>query len=134
MWDLASEDGRTTAHKYAETPDEMAMREPQGYSTMIEADGMESGYATRANGAMDSAISEDARGSGENWNGQGNLDLDRTVIERRQPKLTEKGKAYRLAERRKDRNKLKREIQSRIANIETLMGLDKNLELVGRNL
>jgi len=115
MWDLASEDGRTTAHKYAETPDEMAMREPQGYSTMIEADGMESGYATRANGAMDSAISEDARGSGENWNGQGNLELDRTVIERRQPKLTEKGKAYRLAEQRKDRNKLKREIQSRIA-------------------
>ena len=77
MWDLASEDGRTTAHKYAETPDEMAMREPQGYSTMIEADGMESGYATRANGAMDSAISEDDVVQGkigmdkETWNWTG---------------------------------------------------------------
>jgi len=75
MWDLTSEDGRTTAHKYAETPDEMAMREPQGYSTMIEADGMQSGYATRANGATDSTISEDARGSEdkETWNWTGLL-------------------------------------------------------------
>ena len=90
MWDLASEDGRTTAHKYAETPDEMAMREPQGYSTMIEADGMESGYATRANGAMDSAMSEDARGSGENWNGQGNLELDRTGLRKETTKANRK--------------------------------------------
>ena len=43
----------------------------------------------------------------------------------------EQFKAYRLNERKKERNKLKREIQSRIANIGTLMGLDKNLELVG---
>lgn len=55
--------------------------------------------------------------------------MDRNVIERRQPKLTEKGKAYRLNERKRERNQLKREIQSRIANIGTLMGLNKNLEL-----
>ena len=61
------------------------------------------------------------------WNGEGNLELDRNVVERRQPKLTEKGKAYRLTKRKRERNKLKREIQSRIANIGTLMGLDKNL-------
>jgi len=70
--------------------------------------------------------------SGKIWNGEGNLELDRNVIERRQPKLTEKGKAYRLSERKRERNKLKREIQSRIANIGTLMGLDENLELVGK--
>ena len=44
MWDLASDDGRTTAHKNAETPDDIATREPQAYSTMIAADGKESGY------------------------------------------------------------------------------------------
>lgn len=36
------------------------------------------------------------------------------------PKLTKKGKAYQLTERRRERNRLKREIQSRIANIEHL--------------
>jgi len=29
MWDLGSDDGRTTAHEHAETPDEKAMRWPQ---------------------------------------------------------------------------------------------------------
>ena len=70
------------------------------------------------------------RVSEKTWNGARNLESDRNVVERRQPKLTEKFKAYRLYERKKERNKL-REIQSRIANIGTLMGLDKNLELVG---
>ena len=58
--------------------------------------------------------------------------MDWNVFERRQPKLTEKGKAYWLTERKRERNKLKREIQSRIANIGTLMRLDKTLELVGK--
>ena len=66
-----------------------------------------------------------------NWNREGNLELNRNVIERRQPKLTETFKAYRFTELKKEINKLKREIQSRIANLGTLMGLDKNLELVG---
>ena len=59
------------------------------------------------------------------------MESDQNVIERRQRKLTEKFKAYQLTERKKERNKLKREIQSRIANTGTLMGLDKNMELVG---
>ena len=128
MWDLTSDDG----HEHAETPDEKAMRCPQAYSTMLGAHGKESGYSTRENGGIDSVMEADVRVSGKTWNGEGNLELDRNVIERRQPKLTEKGKAYRLSERKKERNKLKREIQSRIANIGTLMGLDKNLELVGK--
>ena len=37
----------------------------------------------------------------ENWNGHGILELNRTDVERRQLKLTEKGKAYRLVERTK---------------------------------
>ena len=123
MWDLTSDHGRITAHEHAETPDEKAMRCPQAYSTMLGAHGKESGYSTRENGGIDSVMEADVRVSGKTWNGEGNLELDRNVIERRQPKLTEKGKAYRLSERKKERNKLKREIQSRIANIGTLIGL-----------
>ena len=59
------------------------------------------------------------------------MELEWTVIERRQPKLTRKGKAYELTEPKRERKLLKREIQSQIANIGTLMGFDKNLDLVG---
>ena len=107
------------------------MRWPQAYYAMLGANGKESSYSTRANGGTDSAMEADVGVSEKIWNGEGNLELDQNVIERRQPRLTEKGKAYRLTERKKERNKLKREIQSRIANIGTFMGLDKNLELVG---
>jgi len=131
MWDLTSDDGRTTAHEYAETPDEKTMRWPQAYSTMLGAHGKESGYSTREiEGSI--LLWKLMSVSEKIWNGERNLELDRNVVERRQPKLTEKGKAYRLTERKRERNKLKREIQSRIANIGTLMGLDKNLELVGK--
>ena len=131
MWDLMSDDGQPTAHEHAETPDEKAMRWPQAYSTMLGAHGKESGYATKQNGGIDSVMEVDLRVSEKIWNGEENLESDRNVIEKRQPKLTEKFKAYRLTERKKERSKLKKEIQSRIANIGTLMGLDKNLELVG---
>ena len=131
MWDLTSDDGRTTAHEHAETPDEKVMRWPQAYSTMLGAQGKESGYYTKENAGIDSVVEVDLRVSEKTWNGEGNLESDRNIVERRQPKLTEKFKAYRLTERKRERNKLKREIQSRIANIGTLMGLDKNLELVG---
>ena len=47
MWDLTSDDGRTTAHEHAETPDEKAMCRPQAYSTMLGAHGKESGYSTK---------------------------------------------------------------------------------------
>ena len=43
MWDLTTDDGRTTAHEHAEAPDEKAMRWPQAYSTMLGAHGKESG-------------------------------------------------------------------------------------------
>ena len=118
MWDLTSDDGRTTAHEHAETPDEKAMCWPQAYSTMLGVHGKESGYSTKENGGIDSVVEVDLRVPEKTWNGDGNLESDRNVVERRQPKLTEKFK-------------LKREIQSRIANIGALMGLDKNLELVG---
>ena len=54
MWDLTSDDGQTTAHEHAKTPDEKAMRWPQAYSTMFGAHGKESGYATKENGGIDS--------------------------------------------------------------------------------
>lgn len=66
----------------------------------------------------------------ENWNGHGILELNRTDVERRQLKLTEKGKAHRLVERTKVRKWLEGEVQSLIDNIGTLMGLDKNLVVV----
>ena len=126
-----SNDGQTTAHEHVETPDEKAMRWPQAYSIMFGAHGKESDYPTKENGGINSVMEVDLRVSEEIWNREGNLESDRNVIKRRQPKLTEKFKAYRLTERKKERNKLKREIQSRIANIGILTGLDKNLELVG---
>ena len=66
----------------------------------------------------------------KNWKVPGNVDVDRTVVERRQPKLTEKGKAYQLTKGKRKRKKLKREIHSWIAVIGTLMGLHKNLEFI----
>ena len=110
-WDLTSDDGQTTAHEHAETPDEKAMRWPQAYSTMLGAHGKESRYSTRENGGIDSVMEVDVRVSEKTYNGQGNLELDRNGIERRQPKLTEKSKAYPLTERKREtRNKLKNEI------------------------
>ena len=124
MWDLTSDDGRTTAHGHAETPDEKAMCWRQAYSTMLGVHGKESGYSKKENGGIDSVVEVDLRVSEKIWNGDGNLESDRNVVERRQPKLTERFKAYRLNERKKERNKLRKEIESRIANIGTL-------ELVG---
>lgn len=66
----------------------------------------------------------------KNWKVPRNVDVDRTVVERRQPKLTEKGKAYQLTKGKRKRKKLKREIHSWIAVIGTLMGLHKNLEFI----
>ena len=131
MWDLTSDDGRNTAHEHTETPDEKTMCWPQAYYAMLGAHGKESGYSTRANGGINSATEADVCVSEKIWNGEGNLELDRNVIERRQPKLTEKGKTYQLTKQKRKRNKLKRDIQSRIANTGTLLGLDKNFELVG---
>lgn len=118
------------AHEDMNALDDKVPCEPQAYSMIIGTDGKDTGYATKVNEVMDLAWMKTHVFQKKNWNGQGSMEQYQTVIERRQPKLTEKGKPYRLAERRKERNKLKRDMQSRIANIETLMGLDKNLELV----
>ena len=81
-------------------------------------------------------------------NGQGLGNEDKTVIEnpnpdsasggtasiggRRERKLTEKGKSYKIVQSVRERKRLKREIQAQIANIQTLMGLSKNLERVSQ--
>ena len=52
MRDLMSDNGWTTAHEQAETPDEKAMGWPQAYSTMLGAYGKESGYSTKENGLI----------------------------------------------------------------------------------
>ena len=49
---------------------------------------------------------------------------------KRQSKLIEKGKSYRLTQNITERKKLIREMQTRMANIGTLMNLDENVELV----
>ena len=52
----------------------------------------------KKNGGIDSVMEVDLRVSEKTWNGKGNLESDRNVIERRQPKLTERFKAYWLTE------------------------------------
>ena len=54
------------------------------------------------------------------------------VDNKKQPKLTDKGKFYKLAQFVRERKKLKREMQAHVANIEILMGLNKNFELVSQ--
>ena len=72
MWDLTSDDGQTTVHEHAETPDEKTMHYPQAYSTMLGAHGKESGNSTRENGGIDSVMEADVHVSGKTWNGEGN--------------------------------------------------------------
>ena len=130
VWDLSSDDGRDTALDLTKTPD-LTLCEPQAFSTAMENENKESGYATKPNETTNSPpLDENACVSEEMWNGQGNAELDQTVIDKRPRKLTEKGKGYRLVQRKGERNKLKRKIQSQIANISTLLGHDKNLELI----
>ena len=48
-----------------------------------------------------------------------------SIAGKRERKLTERGKPYKLVQSVRERKRLKREIQ---ANIQTLMGLSENLE------
>ena len=73
--------------------------EPRSYSTFIGADKQDTGYATGKEKPMDPTLSEGTPSLDENWNGHETLNLNQAVV---QPKLTEKGKAYRLFERTKD--------------------------------
>ena len=100
---------------------DLTLCEPRAFSTAMENENKESGYATKPNETTNSPpLDENACVSEEMWNGQGNAELDQTVIDKRPRKLTEKGKGYRLVQRKGERNKLKRKIQSQIANISTL--------------
>lgn len=97
----------------------------------MENENKESGYATKPNETTNSPpLDENACVSEQLWNGQGNAELDQTIIDKRPRKLTEKGKGYHLMQRKGERNKLKWKIQSQIANISMLLGHDKNLELI----
>ena len=85
---------------------------------------------------------------GESWNGQGLGGTDKTVIEnpnsesasvgpasiggKREHKLTERGNSYKLARDVRERRRLERNTQAQIANIQTLMGLNRNLEQVSQ--
>ena len=76
-------------------------------------------------------------------NGQGLGNEDKTVVGnsnhesasggtaniggKRESKLTERGKSYKPVQSVRERKRLKREKQAQIANIQTLMGLSKNL-------
>ena len=134
---------RTAAPEQTKISQETSFSEPQASSTVIECELLESGYATKANEATDSVLEKSVVVTVENWNGKEIFDLEGTVIanpnakdklavmEKRKPKLTEKGKAYQFSQNIRERKNHKREIQTRIANFGTPMGMDKNLELVG---
>ena len=51
---------------------------------MLGVHGKESGYCTKENGGIDSVVEVDLRVSEKTWNGDGNLESDRNVVERRQ--------------------------------------------------
>ena len=123
---------------------------PQANSTVLEAFPVESGYVTKGSEfeATNLPLNDEVDFLGELWNGQGLGSTDETVIEnpnlesgstgtasiggKREHKLTEKGKSYKLARDVRERKRLKRETQAQIANIQTLMGLNRNLEKVSQ--
>ena len=115
---------------------------------VLEAFPIESGYVTEGSEATNLPLDDEVEFRGELWNGQGLGSTDETVIEnpnlesasagtasigeKREHKLTKKGKSYKLARDVRERKRLKRETQAQIANIQTLMGLNRNLEKVSQ--
>ena len=103
---------------------------------------------TKGSEATNLPLNDEVDFLGEFWNGQGLGSTDETVIEnpnlesasagtasvgeKRERELTEKGKSFKLARDVRERRKLKRETQAQIANFQTLMGLNRNLEQVGQ--
>ena len=94
------------------------LSEPLSYSTFTGADKQDTGYATGTKYRC--VFWRKIRMDMESWN--------RTRKETTQ--ANRKGWAFRLVERTKVRKRLEGEVESLIANIGTLMGLDKNLVLV----
>ena len=128
-WDLTSERRKKeTTDKTNLVNDSVEL--PKANSTLVDGDVIDSAYATKENETLEPAMDEtsvkDIRNAGHL-----NVGVNGRVLELRQPKLTEKGRAYRLDEKKGQRNKLKREMKSKIANIIVFMGLDRNIELVG---
>ena len=100
VWDLSSDDGRDTALDLTKTLD-LTLGEPQAFSTAMENENKESGYATMSNETRNSPhLDENTCVSNEMCNGQGNAELDQTVIDQRPRKLTEKSKGYCLVKRK----------------------------------
>ena len=77
MWDLMSNYGQPTAHERAETPAEKSLEDRRA----ILQEKMEGSIL----------LWKLMYVSEKTWNGEGNLLLDRNVIERRQRNLTKKG-------------------------------------------
>ena len=121
---------------------------PQANSTVIDAFAIASGYVTKKGESTNLPLNNEVDFHGKFRNGKGLGNEDKTVVEnpcpdsasggttsiggRREHKLTERGKSYKLAQSVCERKTLKREIQAQIANIQTLMGLSKNLERVSQ--
>ena len=120
--------------------------EPQANSTEFEGVQQYSGYTIKAKDGLgfasdeiavtvayalkDSESTEIEKAFPENKNENGLSGYSDKQGGKRQPKLTEKGKSYRLTQNITERKNLIRETQTRVANIGTLMNLDKNVELV----
>ena len=116
---------------------EMLFFEPQANSTVMETVQLDSGYATKSNEATDFVSEENMEIPEKCGNVHITTELDETVIEKsnvkgvladaevgkekRQLKLTNKGKTYSLSQNIRKRKGLRREIQTQIANIGTLI-------------
>ena len=121
---------------------------PQANSTVLEAFPIESGYVKKGSEATNLPLNDEVDFLGELWNAQGLGSTEETVIKnpnsesasagtastggKREHKLTGRGKSYKLARDVRERKRLKRETQAQIANIQTLMGLNRNLERVSQ--
>ena len=142
-------DGRIAAGETAAILEtELSPCNPQANSTAIDAFPIESGYVTKKGEARNLPLNDEVDFLGKFRNGQGLGNEDKTVVGnpnqesasggtasiggKRERKLTERGKSYKLVQSVRERKRLKREIQAQIrfANIQTLMGLSKNFERV----
>lgn len=119
---------------------------PQANSTVFDGVQRDSGYTTKANEGLGFASDENAVAVADAFKDSESTEIEKVFPEnknenglsgysdkqgvKRQPKLTEKGKSYRLTQNISERKKLIREMQIRMANIGTLMNFDKNAELV----
>ena len=119
---------------------------PQANSTVFEGVQRGSLYTTKVNKGLGFASDENAVTVADALKDSESTEIEKVFPEnkienglsgysdkqgaKRQPKLTEKGKSYRLTQNISEHKKLIREMQTRMANIGTLVNFDKNAELV----